>query len=81
MLPYPITNFEIKKKYHEREPKFNGVYSKHNLRKKKDTAYVVHLDEYQSVGTHWIALYVNNDNVKFFDSFEVECIFKKSNNS
>ena len=49
--------------------------------KKKNTAYVVHLDEYESVGTHWIALYVNNDNVKFFDSFEVECIFKKSNNS
>ena len=25
-------------------------------------AYVVNLDEYKSIGTHWIALYVNGNN-------------------
>ena len=33
-----------------------------------------HLDGYQSLGTHQIALYVNEDNVKNFDSFGVEHI-------
>ena len=28
------------------------------------------------MGTHWIALYVNNNNVMHFDSFEVEHIPK-----
>ena len=28
-----------------------------------DGAYVVNLDEYESVGTHWIALNMNVDNV------------------
>ena len=34
------------------------------------------LDELESVGTNWIALYVNN-NVIFFDSFGVEHIPKE----
>ena len=34
------------------------------------------LDELKSVGTNWIALYVNN-NVIFFDSFGVEHIPKE----
>ena len=29
-MPHPLTNFEIQKYYYN-EPKFNGVYSKHNL--------------------------------------------------
>ena len=32
----------------------------------------MNLDEYESVGTHWIALYVNGDNVRYFNSFGVE---------
>ena len=42
---------------------------------------VINLDEYKSVGTHWISLYVNGDNVKYFDSnitcFGVECFPKE----
>ena len=30
------------------------------------------LDEYKSIGTHWIDLYVNGNNAKYFDSFGVE---------
>ena len=60
MPPHPLTNFEIQK-YYENEPKFNGVYSRNNLPKIKDGAYVINLDEYESTGTHWIALYVNGN--------------------
>ena len=84
MLPHPLTNFEIQKYYHndaqlnsKNEPKPNGAYSKNNLPKIKDGAYVINLDEYKSIGTHWIALYVNGNNVTNFDSFGVEHIPKK----
>ena len=58
MPPHPLTNFEIQK-YHQNDPKFNGVYSRNNLSKIKDGAYVINLDELKSVGTLWIALHVN----------------------
>ena len=75
MSPDHSTNFEIQTCY-ENEPKFNDVYSKNNLSKTKDGAYIINLDEYESIGTHWIALYVNAENVKYFDSFWVEYIKK-----
>ena len=57
MPPRPLTNFEIQK-YYQNEPKFNGVFSRNNLPKKiNDGAYVINLDEYADVGTHWIALF------------------------
>ena len=75
MPPHPLTNFEIQK-YYENEPKFNGVYSRNNLSKIKDGAYIINLDEYESIGTHWIALYVNDNNVTYINSFGVEHIPK-----
>ena len=62
MSPHPLTNFEIQK-YYQNEPKSNGVYSRNSLPKIKDGSYVINIDEYESIGTHWIALYVNNNNV------------------
>ena len=76
MSPHPLTNFEIQK-YYQNEHKFNGIYSRNNLPKINDGAYVVNLDEYKSIGAHWIALYVNDDNVTYFDSFGVEHIPKE----
>ena len=76
MLPHPLTNFEIQK-YYQNEPRFNGVYSKDNLSKIKDGAYVINLYEYSDIGSHWIALYASNNNVNYFDSFEVEHIPKE----
>ena len=75
MSPHPLTNFEIQK-YYQNEPRFNGVYSRDNLPKIKDGAYVINLDEYSDIGTHWVALYVQN-NVTYFDSFGVEHIPKE----
>ena len=76
MPPHPLTNFEIQE-YYQNKPGFNGVYSRDNLPNKiKDGAYVINLDEYTDIGTRWVALYVRNNNVTYFDSFGVEHILK-----
>ena len=75
MPPYPLTNFEIQK-YYQNEPRFNGVYLRDNLQKVKDGAYIINLDEYSDIGTHWVALYIQNNDVTYFDSFGVEHIPK-----
>ena len=75
MSAYPSTSFEIQI-YYENEPKFNSVYSRNKLSKITDGAHIINLDEYESIGTHWIALYVNAKNVTYFDSFGVEHIPK-----
>ena len=64
--------------YYQNELRFNGVYSRDNLSEKiKDGASVINLDEYSDIETHWIALYVNNKTVTYFDSFGVEHIPKE----
>ena len=74
MPAHPLKKFEIKE-YYENNPRFNGAYSKNNLPKIiKNGAYVINLDEYEDIGTHWIALYVKNNEVIYFDSFGVEHI-------
>ena len=40
----------------------------------KDGAFVTNLDEYKSIETHWITLYMNAENVTYFDSFGIEHI-------
>ena len=69
MSLHPLTNFELQK-YYQNEPRINGIYSKDNLpekkKKKENGAYVINLDEYADVGTHWIALFVTE--VKLFIS-------------
>ena len=77
MTPNPLTNFEIQT-YCQNEPRFIGVYSRDNLPDKiKDGGYVINLDEYYDIGTHWIALYVNNKIVTYFDSLVIEHIPKE----
>ena len=82
MTSHPLTNFETEA-YYQNEPRFNGVYSRNNFperistEKIKDGAYVVNVDEYSDIGTHWIALYVNSKTLTYFDSFGVEHIPKE----
>ena len=72
MLPHPLTNFAIQKCY-QNKPRFNGVSSRNNLPKKiKDGAYVIDLDEYADIGTHWIALFCNRSEIVYFNNFGVE---------
>ena len=75
--PHPLTNFEIQE-YYQNEPRFNGVFSRDNLPNGiKNGAYVINLDEYNDIETQWVALYVNNMTVTYFDSFGVEHIPKE----
>ena len=77
MTPHLLTIFEIQA-YFQKEPRFIGVYSRDNLPSKiKNGAYVINLDEYSDIGTHWIALYVNNKTVTYFDIFGIEHIPKE----
>ena len=76
MPPHPLTNFEIQN-YYKNELRFNGVYFRDNLPKTKNRAYVINLDEYEDIGTHWIALYIKNNEVIYFDSFPVEYVPKQ----
>ena len=73
---HPLTNSEIQK-YYQNKSKFDGAYKRNNLPKIKDGAYVIHLGKYKAIGSHWIALYVNGENVTYFDSFGVEYIPKE----
>ena len=73
-LPHPLKNFEMQE-YYQNEPRFNGVFSRDNLPNTiKNGAYVINLDEYHDIGTHWVALYVTNKTIIYFDSFRVEHI-------
>ena len=75
--PHSLANFEIQG-YYQNETIFNGVFSRDNLPNTiKNDAYVINLDEYHDIGTHWVSLYVNNKTVTYFDSFGVEHIPKE----
>ena len=78
LLPFhPLTNFEISEHY-KNEPRFNGVYSRNNLPKAiKKGAYIINLDEYENMGTHWVALFVKRKYTIYFDSFGIEHIPKE----
>ena len=75
----PLTNIEISE-YYKNETRFNGAYSRNSLLNKiKKGAYVIHLDEYENTGTHWVALFVKTKHAVYFDSFGVEHIPKENN--
>ena len=40
----------------------------------KNGAYIINLDEYANIGTHWIALFCKKNEIVYFDSFGVEHI-------
>ena len=75
MPPHPLTNSEMQK--YQNEPRFNGVYSRDILSRIKDGEYIINLDECSDIGTHWVALHVQNNDVTYFDSFRKEHISKE----
>ena len=44
------------------------------LKKIKDAAYIINLDQYANVGTHWIVLFCKKHETVYFDSFDLEHI-------
>ena len=73
MSPHPSTPFEIQIYIYQNQLSFNGVYSRNNMPKKSE-AYVKNLDKYEhwNNGTYWVAIYDENDEVIYFDSFGIE---------
>ena len=53
---------------------FNGVFSRNYLPKLKKGAYVINLDHSKNTGTHWVVIFVKEDEVMYYDSFGVEYI-------
>ena len=73
---HPLTNFGILD-YFKDEPRFNGLYSRNNLSRLKNGAYVINLDHSKNTGTHWVVVFVKKNEVVYFDSFSVEYIHKE----
>ena len=72
MPPHPLTNFEIQK-YYQNEPRFNGVFLRDNLPNIiKHGAYVINLDKYADVSTHWTGIICNRSEIVYFGSLGVE---------
>ena len=72
MPPHPLTDFELQR-FYQNESRFNGVFSRDNLPKTiKNGTYVINLEEYADVGTHWLALYCNRNEIVYIDSFGAE---------
>ena len=76
MPTHPLNHFETQK-YYQNKPKFNAIYSRNDLSKRKDRAYVINLDGYELIEIYWVALYANTKNVTYFDCFGVEHISKE----
>ena len=64
-------------KYHQNKSKFNGVYWINNLPEIKHRAQARNFDEYKSIGTQCVTLYVKANNIVYFDSFGVEHVPKE----
>ena len=76
MPSHRLTNFEIQK-YYQNESKFKNVYLRNNLFTVKDWIYTINLDEYKSIATHRVTLYVNVKNVTYYDSIKADHILKE----
>ena len=64
--------------YFNSDKSFDGTFSRDNLNIfNKDGAYIINLDKYDNIGTHWVAIYLKNNNVTYFDSFGIEYIPKE----
>ena len=59
---HPVTTCTIQR-YYQSEIKFYVAYSRNNLPKIKDGKYAVIIDDFKTIGTHWIALHVTGSYV------------------
>ena len=73
VLLRPSSNIDITK-YFNYESRFNGVFSRNNLPRIKDGAYVINLDDKKSKETNWISLFIDRNTALHFDSFGIEYI-------
>ena len=70
VLLHPSNNIEITN-YFSCEPRSNSVFSRNNLPRIKDAAYVINLDDKNSKGTHWVSLFIDKSIAVYFDFFGI----------
>ena len=70
---HPLSNIEITKYFNDK-PRFNGVFSRDNLARIKDGAYVINFYDKQSNGTHLLSLFIGRNTAVYFDCFGIEYI-------
>ena len=76
--PHYLTNYETQKLY-QNKLRFNGVYSTDNMPKKiKHGAYVINIDGYADVSTHWIALHIEDIELLILTVLELNMFLKKT---
>ena len=63
--------------YCQIKPIWNGIFSENDLLKIKDGGYLRNLDEFKSIGIHWIAIYTSVNNILYLDRYGVENIPKE----
>ena len=61
-------------------PRFNRVFSRNNVHKRRDGAFLSNPYKFKSIEWHWLALDGNSDSVKYLDSLEGEYILKEIGN-
>ena len=77
LIPFhPLTNFEIND-YFDGIKGFNRVFSRNNLPKLRNGAYVINLDHSKNTGTHWTVIFIKKNGVIYFDSFGIKHIPKE----
>ena len=74
ILPHLLTNFNIIKMNQNLMVFFQEIIY---LKKKKDGTYIINLDAYADVGTHWINSFCNRNGTAYFDSFGIEHILEE----
>ena len=57
-----------------------GFFSRNNLPRIKDLAYVINLDDKNSKWAHWVSLFIDRNLAVHFDSFGIEYIPKEALN-
>ena len=60
--------------YFNYEPRFNGIFSRNNLPRTKDGAYVINLNDKKSKGRNWVSLFIDRNLAVYFDCFALEYI-------
>ena len=71
-----LNNIEITN-YFNYEPRFNGVFSRNNIPRINDGAYVINLHDKNSKGKQWASLFIDKNTAVYFDSFGIEYILEE----
>ena len=56
------------------KPRFNGIFSRNNLPKVNNGAYVISVDDEKSKETNWISIFIYRNTAVYLASFGVEYI-------